>query len=600
MRIDPNTLSLDIHSLKQAYAGGDLTPSILVEELLRRTSDDPNRVWIQRLSDADIRAYAQELEQRDPATLPLYGIPFAIKDNIDLAGVVTTAGCPAFAYTPDQHAFVVKLLIDAGAIPLGKTNLDQFATGLNGTRSPWGACRNAFSPDMIAGGSSSGSAVAVAKGYVSFALGTDTAGSGRVPAAFNNIVGHKPSLGWLSSRGLVPACRSLDTLSVFALCAADAETVLSVAAVYDEQDPFARRPEGHGFDFGTSPTLRIGIARPDQLRFFGNPDSEACYQAALKHAAAIGAELVEIDLQPFLDTAELLYAGPWVAERHAAIRDFFDAQPGALLPVISQIIGGACKWSATDAYAYSYRLKDAQLKCNRVWREVDCILTPTAGTIYSIVDMEADPIALNSALGYYTNFMNLLDYAATAVPAGLQVDGLPFGITLFAPAHQDGPLLHLASRWQQALGGTAGATGLPLPSSPAQPLLPNGQIRVAVCGAHLAGLPLNGQLSSRGARLIAEARTAPEYAFYALAGGPPARPGMVHVAQGGTSISLEIWEMPVREFGSFVAGIPAPLGIGVVKLEDGSSVQGFVCEASATVGAEDISPYGGWRAYLAR
>jgi allophanate hydrolase len=585
-------LSLDLQSLQQAYASGELTPSLLVEELLHRTSDDPNRVWIQRLSAEQLRQRAQQLEQLDPATLPLYGIPFAIKDNIDLAGIATTAACPAFAYTPQQDAFVVSQLLAAGAIAVGKTNLDQFATGLNGTRSPWGACRNAFDPEWISGGSSSGSAVAVAKGYVSFALGTDTAGSGRVPAAFNNIVGHKPTLGWLSSSGLVPACRSLDTLSIFALNAADAETVLSIAAVHDQQDPFARQAEGHGFDFG--------IARPQQLHFFGNGQAEAAYQAALQHAAALGAQLVEIDLQPLLDTAKLLYDGPWVAERHAAIRPFFDTQATQLLPVIRQIIGWASNWSASDAYAYAYRLKAAKQQCDQLWQQVDCVLTPTAGGIYRISDMEADPLALNSDLGYYTNFMNLLDYAATAVPAGFQADGLPFGITLFAPAHQDGPLLHLAARWQQAQGGQAGATGLPLAPMSAGRTLASGQVRVAVCGAHLAGLALNWQLRSRGARLITETRSAAEYAFYALAGGPPARPGMVHTGPGGQAIALEIWEMPAREFGSFVAGIPAPLGIGMVRLQDGSQVQGFVCEASATADAVDISHYGSWRAYLAQ
>jgi allophanate hydrolase len=595
----PNTLSLDITTLRAAYVAGALSPAEVVEEILRRTAADPNVVWITRLSAEQLRGCATALVGRDIATLPLYGIPFAIKDNIDLAGIPTTAGCREYAYTPAESAFVVQRLIDAGAIPVGKTNLDQFATGLNGTRSPWGACRNAFNPDYVSGGSSSGSAVAVAKGYVSFALGTDTAGSGRVPAAFNNLVGHKPTLGWLSASGVVPACRSLDTVSILALTAEDAETVTTVAAAFDVNDAFARPVGGHGFDFGAAQTFRVGVPRASQLAFFGNTESQRLYDAAVQRITALGGLCVEIDLAPFLDTARLLYDGPWVAERYAAIREFFDTHPQATLPVIREIIGGAKKWSAAEAYAYGYQLKAAKRRCDAVWQSVDCVLTPTAGTIYTVAAMQADPIRLNSNLGYYTNFMNLLDYAATAVPVGFQADGLPAGVTVFAPAHQDGPLLRLAARMQRALAAPLGATGLLLTASTGTPTLPSGQVRVAVCGAHLAGLPLNGQLTSRGARLIAATHSAPHYKFYTLAGGPPQKPGMVRVKQGGSAVALEVWELPLSEFGSFVACIPAPLGIGTVTLADGSTVQGFVCEAAAAEGAEDITAFGGWRAYLA-
>ncbi|MCX9154523.1 allophanate hydrolase [Niveibacterium sp. 24ML] len=597
--LSSDALSLDIASLRAAYLAGGLTPLDVVEVILRRTVEDPNCVWITRLPDDVIRGYASTLAGRDPASLPLYGIPFAIKDNIDLAGVPTTAACREFAYQPDANAFVVQRLIDAGAIPIGKTNLDQFATGLNGTRSPWGACRNAFNPEYISGGSSSGSAVAVAKGYVSFALGTDTAGSGRVPAAFNNLVGHKPTLGWLSTCGVVPACRSLDTVSIFALTAEDAEAVTCAAAAFDADDCFARKQEGHGFDFGSANALRVGVPKASQLAFFGNTEAERLFGEALARLESLGGELVEIDLQPFLDTAKMLYEGPWVAERYAAIRAFFDASPEAPLPVIREIIGGARQWSAADAYTYGYRLKAAKRQCDAVWQAVDTIITPSAGTIYTIAQMLADPIRLNANLGTYTNFMNLLDYAATAVPAGFQSDGLPFGVTVFAPAHQDGPLLRLAARMQRALGSPLGASGLALPAVSAHPRLAGGQVRVAVCGAHLRGLPLNGQLTSRGARLVAEVMSAPEYRFVALPGGPPYRPGMIRVASGGCAVQMEIWEMPATAYGSFVAGIPAPLGIGTVRLGDGSSVQGFVCEAAAAEGAEDISHFGGWRAYLA-
>jgi allophanate hydrolase len=591
--------SLDIATLRAAYAGGALTPLDVIDAVLRRTAEDPDHVWITRLSPDAVRAYVHALKDKNPASLPLYGIPFAIKDNIDLGCVPTTAACREFAYTPSAHAFVVERLIEAGAIPIGKTNLDQFATGLNGTRSPWGACRNAFDPMYVSGGSSSGSAVAVAKGFVSFSLGTDTAGSGRVPAAFNNLVGHKPTLGWLSTTGVVPACRSLDTVSIFALTAEDAEAVTTVASVFDVADGFSRQREGHGFDFGNASAFRVGVPRTSQLAFFGNVEAARLFVETTTRLRALGAECIEVDLQPFLDTAKFLYEGPWVAERHAAIRDFLESHPDAPLPVIREIIGGAHKWSASDAFAWSYRLKAAKRQCDAMWQKVDLIVTPTAGTIYTIEDMLADPVRLNSNLGYYTNFMNLLDYAATAVPAGFQPDGLPFGVTLFAPAHQDAPLLRLAAKMQRSLGARLGATDAPLPAMQSHPMLPGGQVRVAVCGAHLSGLPLNWQLTSRGARLVAKVKSAAEYRFVVLPGGPLLRPGMVRVGEGGGAIEMEIWEMPSREFGSFVAGISAPLGIGTVGLEDGSKVQGFVCEALAAEGAEDITPLGDWRLYLA-
>ncbi len=600
-------LSFDFTTLRAAYTAGTLTPTALVEEILRRTADDPHQVWIQRLPEARLRQYAQALAGKDAANLPLYGIPFAIKDNIDLAGVQTTAGCPAYAFTPDRSAFVVQQLIDAGAIPVGKTNLDQFATGLNGTRSPFGACRNAFDPDYVSGGSSSGSAVAVAKGYASFSLGTDTAGSGRVPAAFNNLVGHKPTCGWLSTTGVVPACRSLDAVSIFALTAADAAAVLAVAACFDAADPYARPVEGHGFDFGRAAHFKFGVPRTADLEFFGDTASEALFRAAVARLQALGGTAVEVDLSPFIATAKLLYEGPWVAERYQAIRDFFDTQSEALFPVTRSITASGQKFSAADTFAYLYKLKAARRTCDAVWASVDCIITPTAPTIYTIAQMEADPIRLNSNLGTYTNFMNLLDYAATALPAGFRGDGLPLGVTLFTPAAQDLPLLHLAAQLHAALpGATLGATGLSLaqasavPPAPTFPSLPSGQVRVAVCGAHLSGLPLNGQLTSRGARLIATTTSSPEYRLYALPGGPPLRPGMLRVAAGGAAIAVEVWEMPARAFGSFVAGIPAPLGIGTITLADGSAVQGFVCEALATTVAEDITEYGGWRAWLNR
>ena len=592
-------MDLSITILRQRYLNGETTPTAVADFIANSTSADPHHVWIHRLPGDKLRENAKALEGRDITALPLYGVPFAIKDNIDLAGVPTTAACPAFAYTPVESAVVVQRLIDAGAMPIGKTNLDQFATGLVGTRSPYGACRNSFNPDYISGGSSSGSAVAVALGHASFSLGTDTAGSGRVPAAFNNLIGHKPSLGLLSARGMVPACRSLDTISVFSLTAEDAQHVLAAAAHFDAQDPFSRAAEPYGFDFGAAPAFRFGVPKPSGLRFFGNAGCEKVFRGAVEKLEALGGSAVEIDLQPFLDAARLLYDGPWVAERYAAIRAFFDAHADEMFPVTREIIGRSRDWLAADAYAALYRLRELKRIADKVWGKVDVMVTPTAGTIYTIAQLEADPIQLNSNLGYYTNFMNLLDCAATAVPAGFQPDGLPLGVTLFAPAHQDVPLLHLAAKLQRACVHTAGATGRGLPDAPA-PLTTSasGQVKIAVCGAHLSGLPLNHQLLNRGARLVGATRSAPHYKLYALPGGPPHRPGMVR-AERGKAIELEVWELPAKEFGSFVAGIAGPLGIGTIELADGSRVQGFVCEAHAAATATDITSYGGWRAWLA-
>lgn len=603
-------LSFDLASLRAAYAAGTPVRAVIAEAM-RRCASDAHHAFIHRLTDAEIEPYVAHLDGVDPASLPLYGVPFAIKDNIDLAHIPTTAGCPEYACTPGESAFLVQQLIAAGAVPLGKANLDQFATGLNGTRSPYGACKNAFNPDFVSGGSSSGSAVSVAKGWVSFSLGTDTAGSGRVPASFNNLIGLKPTIGLLSATGVVPACRSVDTVSIFALTATDAQAVLAVAAVYDEADAFSRAAKPFGVDFSAGP-FRFGVPRPQDLNFFGNDAAIALFAQSIERLHALGGTAVEIDLTPFLEAARLLYEGPWVAERYVAIKDFIEAQPEAVFPPVRTIIEGGKAKTAADAFAASYKLKALKRVCDAVWKDVDCLLTPTAGTIYRIADMQADPIRLNSNLGYYTNFMNLLDYAAVAVPAGFQASGdaqgLPWGVTLAAPAFKDVPLLRLADRFHRAQAALSlGATTAPLADTPAisSTELPKGSntagtVKVAVCGAHLSGLPLNWQLTQRGARLLGAVQSAPEYKFYALAGGPVQRPGMVRVAEGGAAIHMEVWELPAEHFGSFVDGIPAPLGIGKVKLADGAWVSGFVCEAIGVEGGTDITQLGGWRAWLAQ
>lgn len=594
-------IPLSLGALQQAYRDGSLSPLQMVEQVITAIGDDPHKAWIHRIDATSLRARAQALMDRGAEGLPLWGVPFAIKDNIDLAGVPTTAGCPAYAYIPEASAFVVQRLLDAGAIAIGKTNLDQFATGLNGTRSPYGACRNSFNPDYVSGGSSAGSAVSVALGHVSFSLGTDTAGSGRVPAGFNNLVGLKPSLGLLSTSGVVPACRSLDAVSIFALTADDAQQVFAVAHGYDAQDAYARPAQPHGHDFGRAVRPRLGVPRADQLQFLGDSGYAQCFEEARAHALALGAELVEIDFEPFFETARLLYEGPWVAERYQAIRAFIDAQPDAVFPVTREITLGGAKPLAADAFAAQYKLRALAQRCAVVWAYIDCMLLPTAPTIHRIDTMLAEPIARNSDFGVYTNFVNLLDYAAIAVPAGFRVDGLPFGITFVAPAHQDQPLLHLAQRWQQSLQGraaTLGATGHAAVAFTATKAVPYGQIQVAVCGAHLQGQPLNPQLTSRGARLVQRTTTAPEYRLYALPDGK--RPGLVRVAESGAAIEVEVWELPGAQFGSFVDGIPAPLGIGRTLLADGTSVAGFICEPSGLDGARDITAFGGWRAYKAQ
>ncbi|HEU0122971.1 MAG TPA: allophanate hydrolase [Bryobacteraceae bacterium] len=494
---------------------------------------------------------------------PLKGLTFAIKDNIDYAGVPTTAGCPAFAKTPEKSAAVVTLFEESGARAVGKTNLDQFATGLVGVRSPYGACSSVFHPEYISGGSSSGSAVAVASGQVDFSLGTDTAGSGRVPAAFNNIVGLKPSKGVLSNEGVVPACASLDCVSIFTRDIATAQRVLAAANPRPAQSPaWANGP------------FRFGAPRADQLQFFGDDAAAALYGEAIAKLEAAGGTRVEIDYTPFRDAAQLLYAGPWVAERYVAVGAFLEDHGGDAHPVVRDIILGGKKYTAADTFRAMYKLEELRRQSLPTWQAIDVMLLPTTGTIYKISEVEADPVKLNSNLGYYTNFVNLLDLAALAIPAGFRPNGLPFGVTLIAPNGTDWALLDLGARLEE--------------------------IRVTVVGAHLTGQPLNRQLTERGARLIKTAKTAPDYRLYALANTVPPKPGLVREpGYQGPGIEVEVWGMPARHFGSFVALIPKPLGIGSLQLDDGTTACGFICEPAGLTDAVEITHLGGWRNYLA-
>ena len=592
-----NDISLQLGELQQRYRSGALTPTQVVDVLLARCEPfAAHNIWITLLDRERLHQYARAVEARGMESQPLYGVPFAIKDNIDLADVPTTAACPDFAYTPTRSATVVERLMAAGAIPIGKTNLDQFATGLVGVRSPYGPCRNAFDPSYISGGSSAGSAVSVALGLASFSLGTDTAGSGRVPAAFNNLVGLKPTCGLLSMRGVVPACRTLDAVSIFTLTADDAARVAAVASGFDPQDAYSREAPPiprHNFNA----RFRFGVPQAQQLEFFGNADALALFSRSVERLQAMGGEAVIIDFADFLETARLLYGGPWVAERYQAIRPFIERQADSLHEITRTITLAAQNISAADAFAALYRLQEMKRRTASIWNDIDVLVTPTAGTIYTIDEVLADPIKLNSNLGYYTNFMNLLDLSAIAVPAGFLGNGLPFGITLGAPAFSDDALLQLAQRWQAVFPLALGATGAKHVAT-ASPPTP-GQIRVAVCGAHMSGLPLNHQLTDRGARLLLTTRSAAKYRLYALPGTGVRRPGMVR-CETGAAIELEVWELPAAAFGTFVAGIPAPLGIGSIELQSGEAVQGFVCEHYAAHGAEDISQHGGWRRYLAQ
>jgi allophanate hydrolase len=576
-------------AIAAAVNSGETTAVAVMEQTLARLAAydaHQPQVWIARADPAALLAAARAIDARVASGehLPLAGVPYAAKDNIDVAGLATTAACPAFAYHPERSATVIERLEAAGAICVGKTNLDQFATGLVGTRSPFGIPRNAYNRAYVSGGSSSGSAVATAAGLVAFALGTDTAGSGRVPAAFNHLVGMKPTKGRWSTRGLVPACRSIDCITVFTDGLEDAALVDSVLAGFDAEDAFSRpladvplRPE------------RIGVPRADQRVFFGDVQAEELYERALGVLGA-QAELVEIDITPLLEAAQLLYGGPWVAERTAAVEDLLRSDPGAVDPVVRSILEPGLTMSAVEVWNGVYRLAALQRAAEALWESVDALAFPTTGTTYRVAELAAAPVALNSNLGRYTNFVNLLDMAAIAVPAGVRSNNTGFGITFIGPAHSDKGLLALAGAY------------LSLADLPPLPPLDTGDhmdtIKLAVVGAHLEGMPLHWQLTSREAKFVGAFTTAPTYRLYAMADSVPPKPALVH-SDDGAAIALEVYELGLAEFGSFVAEVPPPLAIGTVTLADGSSVKGFVAEPRALNGAEDITHLGGWRAYIA-
>lgn len=495
----------------------------------------------------------------------------AVKDNIDVVGLPTTAACPAFAYRPERTATAVQRLIDAGWVVGGKVNLDQFATGLVGTRSPYGAVESPVAPGYVSGGSSSGSAAAVATGEADLAVGTDTAGSGRVPAAFCGVVGLKPTPGWVPTDGVVPTCRSIDCVTTFAR-----DVATAAAGIETMADPL---PAAATTARPVVRVERIGIPAVEVLERWCAPAVVAAFRAL-----DLPFEVVEVDIGPYLAAGELLYGGAFVAERYEAVGAFVDAHRDEVDPSVGTIISAAGRLPAHALAADRVRLARLRGAAEAVWDQVDAVVVPTAPDHPTIAAVTSDPIGVNASLGRFTNGCNLLGWCAAAVPAGTRGDGLPFGVTVLGPA------------WTDRAVWTAGAAvaGMAPPAPGPSPV-----VHLAVCGAHLEGQPLHGQLASRGARLVARTATAPSYRLFALATDPP-KPGLVRVAGGGTAVEVEVWALNRAGFGSFVAEVPPPLAIGTVELADGTAVKGFVCEPIATDGAEDISGFGGWRAWLGR
>lgn len=582
---------------KHAYRQG-ATPAALLERQ-RQACAGTDTAWISLATPAQLQAQVAQLNALEQALgreqLPLYGVPFAVKDNIDVAGFHTTAACESFAYVAQNDAFAVKKLKKAGAIVLGKTNLDQFATGLVGTRSPYGIVPNVFDPALISGGSSSGSASVVARGLVPFALSTDTAGSGRVPAGLNQIVGLKPTPGAVSSTGLVPACRTLDCIGVLACTVADSALVLSLMEGQDGTDSYCRpRPMAAA----PKPLAQLRVATPAHRQL--SPAYEAAFADFTAQLTGQTAALQEISFDTLFEVAELLYHGPWVAERVVGARSVYEHQPERLLPVIRQVLDVAQTFSAADTFAAQYRLRELQCAAEKIWQQCDVLCVPTAPRHPRIDEVLADPIAVNSEMGIYTNFVNLLGWSTIAIPASRLPNGLPFGITLIAPGWREPDLVRWAAALEQQSQLPAGITGLRAQAGAApchwRVAAQGEMLQLAVVGAHLSGMPLNHELQACGARFVQATHTSADYRLYALSGTVPPKPGLART-EGGAAIAVEVWEMPLAHFGRFVAGVPSPMGIGNVTLASGETLKGFICEGDAIARAQDITAFGGWRAY---
>lgn len=575
MTIEAVPFELTIDVLQKGYRLRQYTPEEVIQVIVKRAlSDAGMNIWITPPSLERIAPYLERLKELDPMDCPLWGIPFAIKDNIDVAGWPLTAACPAFEQLPANHAVVVERFVTAGAIPVGKTNLDQFATGLVGTRSPYGDTHNALRPELISGGSSSGSAVSVARGQAAFSLGTDTAGSGRVPAALNRLVGYKPAVGAWPLQGVLPACKSIDCVTVFARSIADAETVDQVVRGVEVQDPFSlNRP----LQRSILPEVWL---LPDHTPEFYGPFAEEYTQAWEETKQSIlrsGVTVKEVDVSLLQEAAALLYEGPLVAERWADLGDFVEEHPGEIFPVTETILrsGAKSEFNASALYRAQHRLQEIKHATVNLLRGAVLVL-PTCGGTWTREQVLADPITTNSRMGEYTNHCNLLDLSAIAIPSVEVAEQLPFGITLFTLPEEEGNMTRAAEFFMRQ----------------------HRAVTFAVCGLHMRGFALEPQMTGFGATFEEEAETAEKYELYKLATVPP-KPGLVRMKEGGSSIALELWQMPIAAFGAFTASIPSPLGIGKIELSDGRIVPGFVCEAHATEGAENITAWGGWRAAMA-
>lgn len=553
---------LSITSLRSAYAAGLSVREVAQAVIERATADASYNVWIVPPCAEALEPYLARLEacgEEERAELPLWGVPFSVKDNIDVKGYPTTAACPAYAYEPDEHATVVARLIEAGAFPVGKTNLDQFATGLVGTRSPYGECKNALRPELISGGSSSGSAVSVALGQVAFALGTDTAGSGRVPAALHGLVGFKPPLGSWSTRGVVPACASLDCVTVFAHTLEECKAVDACASGVDEACAWSRPANVKHAAFPS-----VVYVPQDEPNFYGKfaESYRTRWYAALDRlkvtAGAYGSRVETIDTAKYSRIASILYDGAWVAERWSDLGSFVEQAPEEIFPVTRTILesGNRPDLTAADAFAAYHEVMAARSDAQHAFADAVLVL-PTCGGTFTRDEVRADPIATNSLMGLYTNHCNLCDLVAVAIPADEESSDIPFGITLFSAHENQGLLL-----------------------SAAEAFLSNECVEVAVCGQHMQGLALHWQLEDAGATFVGTKRTAPTYRLFTLP-TQPVKPGLIRVNEGGASIEVECYRVPKRAFGAFVANVPAPLGFGKIELEDGSLVEGFLAETSA-------------------
>ena len=600
------TGSLDLATLAQDYASGALTPSAVIEAVYQRiAARGRDHVWIHLVAREDALAAARALESRGYDGRPLWGVPFSVKDCNDIPGLPTTNALPEGRYIAETTGQAITRLFDAGALLIGKTNMDQFGIGLVGMRTPYGACSSVFDEEFISGGSSSGSAVSVAAGLASFSIGNDAAGSGRVPAAFNNIVGIKPTPGLVSN-----ACvsgggcvKTIETLSVFSLTVEDGMRVLKLIAGYDPTYPFSR-PEADAVPLDIEPApsaFRFGVPKGEALRFFGDAEAARLFAEAVGRMRALGGEPVEVDFDAFEETQRLLYDGPWIAERALTLDPILAAHREAIHPVTREILEKSGQYSALDTFRAIHRL--AELKCamRPVWDDIAVLMVPTTPTIYRKREIAADPIALNARLGVYTNFANLMGLCGVATPNGFRADGLPLGVTFLAPGFAEARAAGIAAAFHRRAGLPLGASKNPMPSPGPAPALPDAPRReIAVVGAHLSAMPLNAELTSRGARFVRAAQTTAEYRLYALPGTMPAKPGLVRApGEGASGVAVEIWSLPIAGFGDFVSAIPSPLVLGTLKLSDGSTSQGFLCEAVAAADARDITSFGGWRAWIA-